>query len=158
MTESFLSQYRASLTMLRTAIENYPDELWLDQSFVNPAWRIAYHALYYTHLYLTRTEEEFVPWEHAIAEANHMGEPLKEGAAPHPRESILEYLDWIYGFVPVGLSNKPFDSSSGFDWITMNRGQLHIYNLRHLQHHMGQLAERLKSEADVSIDWVGRIG
>ena len=157
MIDSLTSQFRSALAMLRAAIDAYPDELWTDTRFVNPAWRIAYHALFYTHLYLSPSEDEFTPWEHSLAGANFMSEPLESGAVPNTRQQIVAYLEWVDGFIPSGLSNKPFDAPSGFDWITFDRGQLHVYNLRHLQHHTGQLNERLKAETGTSVDWVGSV-
>ena len=50
--------------MLRLAIERCSDRLWSTGDYVNPTWRIAYHALYYTHLYLQPSVTSFRPWEH----------------------------------------------------------------------------------------------
>ena len=49
--------------MLRQAVEKCPEELWADTSYVNPFWRVAYHALIYTHFYLCPSEADFVAWE-----------------------------------------------------------------------------------------------
>lgn len=35
----------------------------------------------------------------------------------------------------------------------MNRLQLHLYNIRHLQHHVGQLTERLHQAGIKGIKW-----
>src|SRR5215831_21365839 len=58
------SQYHASLAMLRDTIERCPDALWTSGDYLNPFWRIAYHALYYTHFYLQPNADSFRPWEH----------------------------------------------------------------------------------------------
>jgi hypothetical protein len=57
------SQYHATLTMMRDAIERCPEELWYSSEYRNPFWRIAYHALYYTHFYLQPDANSFRPWE-----------------------------------------------------------------------------------------------
>lgn len=62
------SQYHATLEMLRQAIVKCPESLWHDRGYNNMFWHIAYHALFYTHLYLQASEEDFVPW------AKHRGE------------------------------------------------------------------------------------
>jgi hypothetical protein len=47
------SQYHATLAMLRAAIRRCPDDLWTGSGgHANPFWRIAYHTLFYAHLYL----------------------------------------------------------------------------------------------------------
>ncbi|MEX2582950.1 MAG: hypothetical protein WD766_06740, partial [Gemmatimonadota bacterium] len=58
------SQYHATLAMLRETIERCPDELWYGDDHPNACWQIAYHALYFTHLYLQPNEAAFRPWEH----------------------------------------------------------------------------------------------
>ncbi len=50
------SQYLASLGMLKGAIESCPESLWENPNYKNPFWHTAYHALFYTHLYLQRSE------------------------------------------------------------------------------------------------------
>ncbi|MHC4470712.1 MAG: hypothetical protein ACYS99_07085 [Planctomycetota bacterium] len=50
------SQYHAALAALREAIELCPDPVWLDSAHHNPYWQIAYHTLFYTHLYLMPDE------------------------------------------------------------------------------------------------------
>src|SRR5699024_2816331 len=45
------SQYHASLAMLREAVELCPAEEWTSDAHTNAFWQVAYHALYFTHLY-----------------------------------------------------------------------------------------------------------
>jgi hypothetical protein len=47
------------------------------------------------------------------------------------------------------------EAESGFYWLPMNKLELQIYNIRHLQQHTGELMERLGSRAGVEVDWVG---
>ncbi|MFN2168056.1 MAG: hypothetical protein ACK2U9_17575, partial [Anaerolineae bacterium] len=61
--ESIKSQYWASLEMLRQAILQCPDSLWQSAEYQNPFWHVAYHAIFYAHLYLHATEADFAPWE-----------------------------------------------------------------------------------------------
>ena len=56
------SQYRASLAMLRASVEACPDALWYDATPKNAFWQIAYHTLFFTHLYLQPEEQAFRPW------------------------------------------------------------------------------------------------
>jgi hypothetical protein len=43
---------------------------------------------------------------------------------------------------------------SGFHWLPFNKLELQFYNIRHLQHHTGQLADRLRIVANVGVAWV----
>ena len=44
---------------------------------------------------------------------------------------------------------------SGFSWYKVSKLEHQIINVRHIQHHTAQLADRLRSAADIGISWVG---
>ena len=56
------SQLHASLAMLKDAIEKCPDDVWLDERYTNRYWQIAYHALFYAHLYLHADASSVTRW------------------------------------------------------------------------------------------------
>ena len=56
-----ISQYLASLEMLKQSITLCPDALWDAAGDKNKSWQTAYHALFFTHLYLGESEEELRP-------------------------------------------------------------------------------------------------
>jgi hypothetical protein len=41
-------------------------------------------------------------------------------------------------------TSESLQGSSGFHWLPFSRGELHLYNLRHVQHHTGQLSAYLR--------------
>ena len=43
---------------------------------------------------------------------------------------------------------------SGFHWRECSRAELHVYNIRHIQHHAAQLSLRLRLDANIDIPWV----
>jgi hypothetical protein len=71
-------QYHAALAMLRQAIERCPDDLWVSDAFPNRTWRMAYHTLYYTHLYLHPKFEDFRPWAHHQTRIQNMDDDASE--------------------------------------------------------------------------------
>ena len=83
------SQYHASLAMLRETIERCPDALWTSGDYLNPFWRIAYHALYYTHFYLQPNADSFRPWEYHQTGIQFMDDQER----PPDRASIGELPD-----------------------------------------------------------------
>ncbi|MBM3328960.1 MAG: DinB family protein [Calditrichaeota bacterium] len=157
-----ISQYRATLEMLRRAVETCPEELWDAPAYYNRFWRVAYHVLFYTDLYLSAEEASFRPWRGHIQDYQFLdsfpwpadGKP-REGE-PYPRDAILEYIDYM----DKGMSDRiqSIDLASvvsGFDWLPFGKGELVLYNLRHLQHHTGQLIERIRQTTGCGVDWVG---
>ncbi|MHC4599251.1 MAG: DinB family protein [Planctomycetota bacterium] len=161
LAEAIASQYGAALAMLRKAVQACPDSLWNDGTFENRFWHVAYHTLFYTHFYLQENESAFVPWEKARPNYNFMGpvpwpphEKPEIGEA-YTKEEILEYLDLCEEQVRERTAVLDPEAPSGFEWIPMNKLELQLYNLRHVQHHAGQLIERLRAHGCKSMDWIG---
>lgn len=159
--EVIKSQYLAALEMLAQAVTQCPEELWADPEDLNQFWNIAYHALFYTHLYLQATEEDFQPWEkhvvglhffdpQAVSSANEGEEGL-----PYSKEDLLVYLDFCRQVVRDRVAETDLEAASGFDWIPFDKLQLQFYNIRHIQHHTGELYERLGNRAGIEVRWVG---
>src|SRR5437867_3025594 len=95
-----ISQFEAGLRMLRLAIESCPPEMWDDASHTNRFWRLAYHALFYTHLYLSPTEEEFAPWPNGTPGLHFLDEPLPASGAEPQRalyspDDLLAYCQFV---------------------------------------------------------------
>ncbi len=156
-----VSQYRSALKMLRAAVVACPARAWNDPSSENRSWQIAYHAVFYAHLYLSRSETAFQPWEKSIPEYNFLGrlpwpphDPPKIGR-PYERAEILEYCDLVIARVRDLVREAPLSGASGFHWLPMGRRELHLYNLRHIQHHTGQLIERLRAGGIGGQEWLG---
>ena len=80
-------QFHASLAMLKQAIEQCPDDLWVGGSCPIAFWRVAYHTLFYTHLYLQDSEQTFTPWIKHRKEYQYLGRLPWPPHAP-PQRSI----------------------------------------------------------------------
>jgi hypothetical protein len=155
------SQYLAALEMLRRAIDASPDSVWDDPAFKNRFWRVAYHVLFYTDFYLSRSENDFQPWEKHVHEINFLGAipwaPEREAAPgePYSKEEVLDYLKRVADGVDPRLEATDLDAPSGFSWLRFSKLELQIYNIRHIQHHAAQLIERLRQATGKGVEWVG---
>lgn len=159
--EVIQSQYLASLEMFGNAVSKCPDTLWRDPGYKNPYWHIAYHALFYTHLYLQDSEKGFIPWSKHRNEYQFLGPlpwpPHKQPdiGEPYSREDILEYLGFCRNEVIERVASLDLDAASGFHWLPFNKLELQFYNVRHIQHHAGQLIDRLRNHEGIGVGWVG---
>jgi hypothetical protein len=156
------SQYHASLAMLRQAITLCPEGLWTDTRLTNRYWQIAYHTLFFTHLYLMRDESAFVPWEHARSDYESLGSlpypphELPKIGEPYSKAEILEYWAYCDALVDAALAEMDLAAPEcGFWWYKMSKLEHQLTNIRHNQHHTAQLADRLRNEAGIGIDWIG---
>ena len=148
------SQYRASLAMLRQAIEKCPDDLWTDISYNNPFWHVVYHVLFFTHLYLSPAEADFVPWEKHNSDIRSLKAPVT-ALTPLSKADLLDYLALVLEQVVVQVEALDLDGESGFHWLPFSKLELQFYNIRHIQQHTGELCERLGAHGEVEVDWVG---
>ena len=78
IAESIVRQYGASLDMLAQAVERCPDPQWNAEA-VTRFWRVAYHALYYTSLYLQESEKKITRWKGYRENYQHLGRLGRRG-------------------------------------------------------------------------------
>jgi len=144
------SQYHAALAMLRDAIEQCPDAEWSSRDHKNAFWQVAYHVLFFAHLYLQQNETTFVLW------SQHHGDGDGTRDAPYSKAQVLEYWSFVDQGVDGAVDLLDLESpESGFSWYNMSKLEHQLVSIRHVQHHSAQLADRLRSAADIGIKWVG---
>ena len=156
------SQYHASLAMLKETIEKSPAEIWHEPQDQNQFWNVAYHALFFTHLYLSNSESEFKAWElhrHPYQELGPKPWPpeVQKFGEYYTREEMLAYLDFCWKFVDQQIPALNPEAESGFHWLPLNKLELQFYNIRHLQQHTGELMERLGTRAGIDVYWKGSL-
>ena len=152
-TEAILSQYLAALEMLKLAVSQCPSSRWNAPTDKNKFWQIAYHALFYTHLYAQVSIDQFKPWAHHRPDAEALG---KLTDTPYTPAEVLAYLDFCAADLKEKLPLTDLEAeSSGFHWLPFGKLELQIYNIRHLQHHAAELMERLGEQAGIELPWIG---
>lgn len=145
--EIFRSQYLAALDMLGQAVEHCPAVVWDDPRDKFKFWSKAYHTLYFAHLYLEEREADFVPWE-----KHH--DP--DGGVPFTQAEVMEYLSFVKQRVFERTALTDLGSpDSGFDWYPVNRLEMHLVNIRHIQQHAGELYECLGIRENAELRWTG---
>jgi len=152
-------QYHAGLAMLRQTLDVCPDEAWEAGEHPRNFWRIAYHALYYTHLYLQPDEAAFVPWPKHDETVPDLWDDAEAPVVPaYSKAELLGYLDWIDANVDKWVDALDLTSkASGFHWYKIPKLDHQLVNIRHLGIHQGQLSELVFARGG-DVDWVGRKG
>jgi len=151
------SQYHAALTMLLDAMDACPPALWTDASYVNPFWHVAYHTLFYTDFYLEPSETTFVPWPHHRQGHNRFASHPDAAASvvPYTAAELRAYLAHVQQKVDTAVDRLDLTApESGFPWYRMSKLEHQIVNVRHLAHHVGQLAERVRQTSNHGVRWV----
>lgn len=155
------NQYYAALEMLKVAVEKCPASRWNDPESAKKFWQVTYHTLFYTHLYLSDSEQNFRPWAKHREQNQLLGrtpwpphEPAKIGE-PYSKKEIYEYIQFCQKQIEERVSALNLEAESGFDWLPFDKLELQFYNIRHIQHHAAELIEWLGATENIEIDWVG---
>lgn len=158
-------QFAAAIEMLRLAIEACPDDLWDDRSSGTPFWHLAYHALFFTDLYLSEDEKAFRPRDFHKDKAHVLpGDHGEHGGVvttpdkAYTKKQLLNYAEHCMRKCRETfekLTDERARERCGFWWYNLNVGEFLLNNLRHVQHGAGQLNFLLRRHADIGIDWIG---
>lgn len=147
--------------MLKQTISKCPASIWSSPNDKTKFWHVAYHALFYTHLYLQDSLQTFIPWNKHRDEYQFIGQvpwpphsPPKIGE-PYEKEDLLDFLAFCQHHVVERVPQLNLEAPSGFEWLPCGKFELQIYNIRHLQQHTGELMERLGTRVDVELNWIG---
>jgi hypothetical protein len=142
--QATLGQFEAALAMLKQCIERCPEELWESKIAALTVRQIAYHTLFFVDFYLTPQEEAF-----ELRELHRAGGDEREpvNSPGLTKEQTLEYVPICLAklrSIIGGETEETLRGPSGFSWCNFTRAEMHLYNLRHVQHHAGQLSAHLR--------------
>ncbi len=117
------SQYGASLAMLGDAIGRCSDALWVDDAYKHRFWRVAYHTLFFTDLYLSVSRERFEAWAKHVDELEALGPMIhKDGKLPkagpvYAQEDVAAYCGLVIEKVHSAVDELDLEGESGFFWL-----------------------------------------
>jgi hypothetical protein len=159
------NQYHAALAMLRQSIEKCPEDLWYSTEQVNAYWQVAYHTLFFSHVYLQPNEAAFKPWkyhqgnvqyEDCIAGPSDPKSTLPLLPDPYTKAQVVEYWRVCDDMVDSAIDAMDLNSADcGFHWYKVSKLEHQIVNIRHIQLGAAQLAARLRAKSNIGLAWVG---
>ena len=129
--------------MLNQCVAACPSEHW-EGKIANDSFRyVAYHTLFFADLYLSTNESGFQLGELHRSGGDERGEAASPGLS---KEDTLTYVPIVRQKLLNILgaeTEETLAGPSGFSWRKTTRAELHVYNIRHVQHHVGQLGAYL---------------
>lgn len=149
------NQFGASIDALANAMKACPDDLWGDRSRNPEFWYVAYHALFWLDYYLSYPIDDFAPPSpFTLSELDPAG-VLPERV--YARDELLSYLD--HGRMKCRATIESLSAEKAiqpfkFGRVDMSLAELHLYNMRHVQHHAAQLNLILRQTIDSAPGWV----
>jgi len=164
LQELLAHQFEASLCTLHLAVTRCPEAKWDEPVGKLKFCQVAFHTLFCADVYLQAGEGrealrgQAFHVEHADVFRDYEELEDREPVLVYGKPFVLEYLQFVRGKAreTVGReSAEVLSGPSGFSWRKCSRAELHVYNIRHIQHHAAQLSLRLRIDAGVEIPWVG---
>ena len=124
-----------------------------------------YLTYFFTDFYLSEDEKTFQAMDGHVEKAHFLPGDYQEygGIVTTPetaftQDQLLAYADHCLCKCQETfekLTDKRALERCGFWWYELNVGEFLLNNLRHTQHHTGQLMLLLRRRADIGIDWFG---
>jgi hypothetical protein len=159
-TQALIGQFEAALAMLNACVAACPAEHW-EGKIANGSFRwAAYHTLFFADYYLSASEDAFQLRPLHQRGGDERGEDACPGLS---QQETLEYVPLVRQKLLDTLAAETANTlagPSGFSWRKFSRAEIHLYNLRHVQHHVGQMSAYLRRIAPAQIGhdalpWIG---
>jgi hypothetical protein len=168
MTEMYrrliAGQFEASLSTLNHCIAWCPDDIWIARVARHRFCQVAFHVLYFADFYLSPDPEAFEGQPFHLAHPNLFGalgrdeEPLEaSGDGVYPRADLEAYAEYCRRKaveVITAETEEMLCAPAEFLRRRFSRAELHVYNIRHIQHHAAQMIMRLRLDTDVDVPWI----
>lgn len=149
-------QFGAAIDMFGNTLRGCPDHVWGDRVHEREFWYIAYHTLFWLDYYLTDSAEAYTPYG-----AFGLEELDPAGVLPprvYAKEELLAYLEYGRNKCRATIAALTSESAAArrvSGWMDFSVLELLLYNMRHVQHHAGQLHLLLRQRTDDAPRWVG---
>ena len=105
-----------------------------------------------------KNESAFVPWAQHRPDYHRLlaDADAARGLVPYTPPELATYASLCDGMIDDAIDRMDLAApESGFPWYRMSKLEHQLVNLRHIQHHTGQLADRLRQSAGHGMRWVG---
>ncbi len=170
LNTSLWKNVSAAISMLYQCVQKCPNELWT----AHPRYfYLVYHTTIFLDYYLTVPVRDFAPsLPYSLGDPDDLPENAVDDVLPvrqYSQSEVTGYLDTIRNKAEAlltGATPKQWSER----WIAQEELDLHLgcpslvadytlleiclYNLRHVQHHVGQLNLILRQESKERVDWI----
>ena len=163
LKELLSHQYEASLSTLNLCVARCPDANWNEPVAKWIFCQAAFHVVFFSDLYLQPSDDvaalKHQPFHVEHRDAFRDYEELEERpqVLVYEKPFVVSYLQYVRHKAQETIARETTEmlgGPSGFHWRKCSRAELHVYNIRHIQHHAAQLSLRLRLDANVDIPWV----
>ncbi len=156
------NQYEASLCTLAACVDRCPDSSWHMPIGIYEFSQVVFHTLFFADFYMgrgaTSLRDQAFHLENKAFFDDYEQLEYRAPVGRYERSALQKYMGHCRKKAADVIASETADSlrgDSGFDRRDFSRAELHVYNIRHIQHHSAQLILRLRTQAGVDIPWFG---
>jgi len=154
--EALWRQFGAAIDMLEGAIVQCPDSLWSDRSRRPEYWYVVYHTIFWLDYYLCESPEAYAPPPpFTTSEFDPSGRLPDRVYTQEELRAFLEHGRRRCRETIAALTEERARRPIQFVSVGGTTLEMLFYNLRHVQHHVGQLYLILREVVDATPGWVG---
>jgi len=155
------NQFEAVFCTLGLCVDRCPEAAWDAPVARHPFCQVAFHALFFADYYLGLTEESLREQPFHRENVGFFGDyeqlEYREPVERYERDAIRKYLAHCRRKAAETIAAETAATLAGpcgFRGKTFTRAELHVNNLKHVQHHAAQLTLRLRVDHEIDIPWV----
>lgn len=155
-----VGQYEAALSTLKACVDRCPDSMWNGPVAKYKFCQVAFHTLIFTDLYLGPDGESIYRQPFHLNNKDLFRDYEEFSDRPpvlmYEKGQILTYLAHCREKAREVLAKESLETLTGpnaFRPKPNSRAEMHIYNIRHIQHHSAQLLLRLRLDADEDLEF-----
>jgi hypothetical protein len=160
--KSYSRQLGATFKMLEYTIDKANETTWTARINNMPFWQICYHVLWFTDFYFHANQATFQPQSfdmegihnYWIKPDSQMIENQKHPISKSNMKAYCKYVRQKANQFIQGINGTYFTTPSPFEWHGFPKIDLVDYNLRHLQHHVGQLDIIVRRDQNIGNPWI----
>lgn len=164
--ESLWNQFGASIDMLTNVIQNCPDNYWITNKRF---YYVAYHSVVLLDYYLSIPPSDFSPMlpfsltEKEQRPPESVGDMIPDKI--YTKEELINYLQasrvkckqLIDGLADTDNLHLRFSEGNQEGDMDYPVLEILLYNMRHTQHHTGQLHLMMRQDLDKHMHWAFRV-
>jgi hypothetical protein len=155
-------QFEAALCTLSICIEKCPDAAWNAPVANYKFCQVAFHTVFYADYYLGPPDEQSFreqPFHREYAGFFRDYEEFidRQPVLLYDRPTVEKYVEHCRRKALLAIAAETAQSLAapcGFPRKSFSRAELHVYSIRHIQHHAAQLSLRLRLDHQIDIPWV----
>jgi len=155
------NQFEAAYCTLKLLVDGCSQPQWDAPVAELKFCQVMFHTLFFSDVYLGPNLAALRQQEFHQQHQEFFGdyEELEDRAPQmlYSKADIQEYLQHCRGKaqrVIAAETESSLATTPGFDWLDFSRAEVHVYNLRHLFHHAGQLSLRQRIDIGEGVKWI----